>query len=144
MSANQVNSGQFTLQNRVVEELERAQPGQLWAADSTYVDRQEGFGYLTEVMNACSRRITGRHFSRVHDVLLMLTALCQAVSLRQLVSVIHHSDQAVQYLSKKYRYCCKWYGTKQSVWHVSKSYGKAAAEVVFATAITCSIHRSDG
>ncbi len=93
----------------------------------------EGFGYLTVVMDAGSRRIIGRSFSRSHDTELMLQALRQAGSYRPVAGVIHHSDRGVQYLSDRYRSYCEQQGIEQSVGRIGNSYDNAAAESVFTT-----------
>ncbi len=125
--------GQSAPQDQVARDFSRSQPDQWWVADSTYIRVPEGFGYLAVVMDACSRRLIGRHFSRTHDTQLMLTALHQAVSFRPPVGVIHHSDRGVQYLSDQYRTYCEQQGIQQSVERVGNSYDNAAAEAVFAT-----------
>ncbi len=119
--------------DRVCRDFHRSQPDQWWVADSTYIRVTEGFGYLAVVMDAGSRRLIGRSFSRSHDTELMLRALQQAVSYRPAAGVIHHSDRGVQYLSDRYRSYCEQQGIEQSVGRIGNSYDNAAAESVFAT-----------
>ena len=121
------SDGRQAPEDRVSRAFNREQLDELWVADSTYVRVQEGFGYLAVVMDACSRRIIGRSFSRNHDTELMLGAL------RQADGVVHHSERGVQYLSDSYRLRCEQHGIKQSVGRVGNSYDNAAAESVFAT-----------
>lgn len=85
-------------------------PNQVWVSDITYLSTHEGFVYLCLIMDAYSRQIVGW---AVHDSLEMqgcLNALKRAVktlpkSKNGCQSLIHHSDQGVQY-------CCKAYTTK--------------------------------
>ena len=128
-----VSSGRSAPEDRVSRDFNRERLDELWVADSTYIRVQEGFGYLAVVMDACSRRIIGRSFSRSHDTELMLGALQQAASYRQAEGVIHHSDRGVQYMSDSYRSWCERHGIEQSVGRIGNSYDNAAAESVFAT-----------
>ncbi len=128
-----VPGGRCAPEDRVSRDFNRERLDELWVADSTYIRVKEGFGYLAVVMDACSRRIIGRSFSRSHDTELMLGALQQAVSYRQADGVVHHSDRGVQYLSDSYRSRCEQHGIEQSVGRIGNSYDNAAAESVFAT-----------
>ena len=73
--------------------FERDQVDEVWIADSTYIQVQEGEGYLAVVMDLCSKRIVGHSLPRSYDVELMRTALRQTTSFRQAEGVIHHSDR---------------------------------------------------
>ena len=73
-----------------------------WVCDITYIRTVQGFVYLCLVMDAYSRKIVG--WSR-HDSLEMEGCLKALQSLPKGFdgqSLIHHSDQGVQY-------CCKAY-----------------------------------
>jgi putative transposase len=78
---------------------------QLWVADITYVRLEYEFVYLAAVLDVYSRRCLGWALSRNIDTELSLDALNKALNIRKdanLSSLIHHSDQGVQYASKEY------------------------------------------
>ena len=62
-----------------------------------------GFVYLAAILDACSRRVIGYAVSSGLDTTLTLEALRMAIAERKpSPSVIHHSDQGVQYASGEY------------------------------------------
>lgn len=76
---------------------------QLWVSDITYVRVGEGFGYLSLVTDAYSRKIVGYCLSRD------LTARGSVEALRMALAgnpetdgLIHHSDRGLQYYSSRY------------------------------------------
>ena len=78
-------------------------PNQLWVADITYVRLPQDFAYLAVILDAFSRRAIGWALSAHIDTALSLTALRMALQCRQIdPSLVHHSDQGVQYASDEY------------------------------------------
>lgn len=77
----------------------------VWVGDITYVPvRELGFGYLSLLLDLCSRRIVGWEFSESMQDDLVLSALHRAISVRQpAAGLIHHSDRGGQYASGRYR-----------------------------------------
>jgi putative transposase len=76
---------------------------QVWLADITYIRIRNGFVYLAAILDAYSRRVIGYAISRSLETSLALRALRMAIADRQPApSVIHHSDQGVQYASEEY------------------------------------------
>lgn len=81
-------------------------PDQCWAADFTYVPTRQGFCYVAFVTDIYSRRILGWTVSTSKTTLLVLSALRQALQLRQRTNtrftsdgLVHHSDAGSQYTS---------------------------------------------
>jgi transposase InsO family protein len=79
------------------------QPNRLWVSDITYVGIGTGFGYLSLVTDAYSRKIVG------HSLRLDLTALGPCTALSEALEanpererLIHHSDRGRQYYSRGY------------------------------------------
>ena len=76
---------------------------QLWVSDITYIRIREGFGYLSLITDAYSRKIVGYHLRGD------LTAKGPAAALRMALrsnpdreGLIHHSDRGLQYYSSQY------------------------------------------
>lgn len=88
----------------LIKDIVPIRPNQLWVADITYLETQEGFVYLSLITDAYSRKIVGYY---VADNLLAINsvkALKMALkSLEQKVDeLIHHSDRGIQYCSQEY------------------------------------------
>jgi transposase InsO family protein len=76
---------------------------QVWAADLTYIRIGNGFVYLAVILDLFSRRVIGWAISRHIDAELALSALRQAIAMREPPpGCIHHSDRGVQYLCNDY------------------------------------------
>jgi len=72
----------------------------LWAADITYVGTQEGFVYLSFILDVYSRKVVGWSMSDHLRTELVVDALEMALWRRQpSAGLIHHSDRGVQYTS---------------------------------------------
>ena len=85
----------------LVQDLEVAQPEQVWVADITYVRLQSDFVYLAVLMDVFTRAIRGWHLARSLDHILTLTALRRALEVYS-APQIHHSDQGIQYAATAY------------------------------------------
>jgi putative transposase len=76
---------------------------QVWLSDITYIRIRTGFVYLAAILDAFSRRVIGYGISRSLDTALTLEALRMAIAERHPTpSLIHHSDQGIQYASEEY------------------------------------------
>lgn len=77
---------------------------QLWVSDITYIETMEGFGYLSLVTDAYSRKIIGWEVGASLEAKFTVRALQMA--LRQLPkgtgNIFHHSDRGVQYCCDEY------------------------------------------
>lgn len=76
-----------------------------WATDTTYIHtQQDGWCYLSVVMDLYSRKIIGQAFSRRIDTALALSALDNAMIARKITkSLILHSDRGSQFTSNDYQ-----------------------------------------
>lgn len=78
-------------------------PNRLWVSDITYIRIGEGFGYLSLVTDAYSRKIVGYHLSERLSANGCVAALKMALkNNRQREGLIHHSDRGLQYHSTAY------------------------------------------
>jgi putative transposase len=77
---------------------------QLWVSDITYIETGEGFGYLSLVTDAYSRKIIGWELGPTLEAKYSVMALEEA--LNQLPkgesNVFHHSDRGIQYCCDEY------------------------------------------
>ncbi len=103
----------------------------LWVADITYIQMLKEFVFLAVIIDVFSRRCIGWELSRHIDTDLTLNALRNAFRTRKgddLKSLIHHSDQGVQYASKEYVDCLKRHGILVSMSRKGNPYDNAFAE----------------
>jgi transposase InsO family protein len=78
-------------------------PNQLWVSDITYIHLEDGFGYLSLITDAYSRKIVGFYLSKDLSARGPLNALKMAIKTNDVITgLIHHSDRGVQY-------CCDAY-----------------------------------
>ena len=80
-------------------------PNQIWVADITYVETDEGVCYLSLVTDAYSRKIVGWALGPTLETRYPLKALLMAlgtIPLEHAHALIHHSDRGCQYCSYEY------------------------------------------
>ncbi len=77
---------------------------QLWVSDITYIETAEGFGYLSLITDAYSRKIIGWELGETLEAKHTVKALQMALNQlpKGTVNVIHHSDRGVQYCCDDY------------------------------------------
>jgi len=110
------------------------QPNQAWVADITYIRLPTTFVYLACILDAWSRRCVGWQLSHTIDTQLTLTALNQAITVRQpAAGLIHHSDRGVQYASTTYVARLNSIGAQISMSAKGNPYDNAKAESFFKT-----------
>lgn len=77
---------------------------QLWVSDITYIRIGAGFGYLSLITDAYSRKIVGYHLSEDLTARGCVAALRMALKNNpEREGLIHHSDRGMQYYSEAYR-----------------------------------------
>jgi putative transposase len=87
----------------LAKELVPIRANQLWVSDITYIRTWEGFGYLSLVTDAYSRKIVGYHLSEDLRASGCVRALKMALAANpDRDDLIHHSDRGVQYYSVEY------------------------------------------
>jgi len=117
---------------------------QLWVADITYVHMAEEFAYLAIVLDAFSRRVVGWALESHLLASLATAALRMAIADRrpQPHSLIHHSDQGVQYACKDYATVLADHHIKASMSRVGNPYDNAKAERFMKTLKHEEVHAS--
>jgi transposase InsO family protein len=86
----------------LVKNLVLTRMDQVWNADITYIRILTGFVYLAALIDGFSRYIVGYALGRSLSPALTIAALLDAISKRNTGSLIHHSDQGLQYCSNDY------------------------------------------
>lgn len=77
---------------------------QIWVSDITYLKIKEGYGYISFITDAYSRKIVGYQLSDSLAAINSLKALKMALrtTIKPITGLIHHSDRGVQYCSSSY------------------------------------------
>ena len=75
----------------MIRDYQITRPDQVWCADITYIQLQQGFVYLAIILDIFTRGLRGWNLGRSLSTELALTALQRALSGRR-APEIHHSD----------------------------------------------------
>jgi len=88
----------------LIRGIELVRPEQVWVSDITYIDTQDGHGYLHLITDAYSKQIMGYELCGNMEAASTLKALQMAITNREYKdqALIHHSDRGLQYCSKLY------------------------------------------
>ena len=88
----------------IIKKYEPSGPEQIWASDITYVTTEKGFVYVSFVTDQYSKKIMGYHVHPTLEAKGPLTALRMAMNNRYKneTTLIHHSDQGIQYCCEEY------------------------------------------
>jgi putative transposase len=114
---------------------------QLWVADITYLRLAGQFLYLAVVLDAFSRRVLGWSVDERLDAGLAISALRQAMDLRQPdPGLVHHSDRGVQYASNAYVALLLEHGIVPSMSRAGNPYDNAKCESFMKTLKQEEIH----
>ncbi|MCJ8165009.1 IS3 family transposase [Pontibacter sp. E15-1] len=112
----------------LVEGLEITRPEQVFVSDNTYVPTREGFGYLSLVTDAYSKRIMGHCLAGDLRAEGPVQALRMAIGNRQYdQELIHQSDRGLQYCCADYQRILRKAGISPSM---TEQYDNAVAERV--------------
>lgn len=106
-------------------------PNQVWAADITYLRKNDTFMYLSLITDMYSRKIVGYHLGSRLDTAETLKALKMALKGKPKGSrPIHHSDRGCQYCSHDYVQVLKANGLDVSMTEQNHCAENALAERV--------------
>ena len=121
-------------ENLLKQDFKADKPNQRWASDITQVWTQQGWLYLSVVMDLFSRRIIGWAMDRSVCRHLVVEALTMALGYRQPDSpLIHHSDRGAQYTSDDFRDICRDNDITCSMSARGSCYDNAVVESFFAS-----------
>lgn len=117
-------------------------PNQKWACDLTYVFTEEGWLYLSVVIDLFSRKIVGWSMTDHLKGQGVAEALEMAIARRKPgEDLLHHSDRGVQYACDLYRSLLKEHGIAASMSRPGNCYDNAVAESFFGTLKTELVNR---
>jgi len=130
--------------NRLAAGPNPQRPNQIWAADITCVDTEQGWVYVAAILDLYSRRIVGWSVSSQINTALVLAALQMALCHRQPpAGLIFHSDRGVQYASLEYRQALAVAKLIASMSRRANCYDNAAMESFWSTLKLELIYRTE-
>jgi putative transposase len=130
--------------NHLNREFEASRPNEKWVGDITYLWTAAGWFYLAVVLDLFSKKVVGWCLSASPDTHLVLAALNQAATLRQITpttGILFHSDQGCQYTSHAYQDRLSKLGIKASMSRKGNCWDNAVMERFFRSLKTESISR---
>lgn len=128
------NHDQPIAPNRLAQAPKPTAPNQIWVADITYIQTQEGRLFLAAILDLYSRKIVGWAMSSTIDTALVLKALGMALLHRNPPQdLILHSDRGVQYASKDYRWALSQARLIASMSRKANCYDNASMESFWST-----------
>ena len=120
--------------NRLHQRFRITGINRVWLTDITYIDTDEGWVFLTAVLDLASRRIVGWSMNATLEQSGVLQALRQALGRRKpSTAVMIHSDRGSQYTSKAFRTLLKKHHLTQSMSGTGNCYDNAPMESFFGT-----------
>lgn len=129
--------------NRLDRDFAAAAPNQKWACDLTYIFTEEGWLYLSVVIDLYSRRIVGWSMSDDMKAASVAEALSMALMRRRPgVDLLHHSDRGVQYACQLYRTLLAEHEIECSMSRPGNCYDNAVVESFFGTLKSELVHRN--
>jgi putative transposase len=104
----------------------------IWLTDITYIDTEEGWLFLTVVLDLASRRVVGWSIRTTLEQLGPIQALRQALGRRRpSTTLIVHSDRGSQFTSHAFRALLHEHGISQSMSGTGNCYDNAPMESFF-------------
>lgn len=93
----------ITLKNILNEQFNPEKPNAVWCSDITYIWTEDGFVYLTSIMDLYSRKIIAWTLSETLEACHVVDTVRKAMKQRRVTSpLVLHSDRGSQYVSKAY------------------------------------------
>jgi transposase InsO family protein len=122
--------------NRLARDFAADAPDRKWACDLTYVPTDQGWLYLSVVLDLFSRRVVGWSMSDDLKAAGVAEALAMALARRKPdpgAGLLHHSDRGVQYACGPYRSMLGRHGITASMSRPGNCYDNAVVESFFGT-----------
>lgn len=118
-------------------------PNTVWASDITYVFTQEGWLYVSVVLDLFSRKVIGLSMSNRLQTTIVVQSLKQALCHRSPEGeLMHHSDRGCQYTSEGFREIAMKENIKLSMSAKGHCYDNAVLESFFHTLKTEHVYLS--
>lgn len=129
--------------NVLDRDFDASAPDAKWACDLTYIWTDEGWLYLSVVLDLFSRRVVGWSMTDHLRSEAVAEALSMALKGRRPgAGLLHHSDRGVQYACGAYRELLNEHGIQRSMSRSGNCYDNAAVESFFGTLKTELVHRT--
>ena len=123
----------LTVSNLLNRDFNASKPSMKWVSDITYIQTQEGFLYLTRVIDLYDRKVIG--WSLSHTMSTEETSLAawkMAIKNRSIKKgMLFHSYRGIQYASKKFTNLLDSYGVIRSMSRKGNCWDNAVAESFF-------------
>jgi transposase InsO family protein len=138
-----VDPGANPAPNLVNRDFTPQAPDRLWVGDITYIPTLEGWLYLADLLDCCSRKVVGWSLADHLRTDLPLAALRMAITARRPSPgrLVHHSDRGSQYTSAEYQNELAAHGITASMSRRGNCFDNAVAESFFATLKAELVHR---
>ena len=108
------------LKNIIKRNFNPEKPDTIWCTDITYIHTEEGFLYLSCIMDLYSRKIVAWQLGKTLETDHVVTAINKAIARTGKRPFVIHTDRGVQYTSQEYADCTdgiqKSYSPKGSPW----------------------------
>jgi transposase InsO family protein len=128
--------------NRLAQDFTTSAPNQKWACDLTYIFTDEGWLYLSVVIDLFSRRVIGWSMNDDLKARGVAEALSMALTRRRpREGLLHHSDRGVQYACALYRSTLAHHDITASMSRAGNCYDNAVVESFFGTLKSELVHR---
>jgi len=120
--------------NLLARNFDIDRPNRVWLSDITYLWTEEGWLYLTSLLDLCGRRVVGWGTSEALDADSTCRVLRRALTARRPApGLIHHSDRGVQYAGHAYQRILREHGITCSMSRKGNCWDNAPMESFFAT-----------
>lgn len=129
------NHGYTIAENYLNRNFYAARLAEKWVSDLTYIKTQEGWLYLTAVLDLADRKVVGWALSETMEAeVTSVAAWRMAVKNRPVTqSLLFHSDRGVQYACHQFRNQLKGMPVRQSMSRKGNCWDNAVAESFFKT-----------
>lgn len=141
VATTQTDSSLAVAPNTLDRGFSVSQVDQVWVADLTYLETEEGWLYLAAILDLGSRRVVGWAMEENLATPLPLRALRMALGHRK-PAQLHHSDRGCQYASHAYRAELARHGIDCSMSRRGNCWDNAPMESFFSTLKRELAHRS--
>jgi len=129
--------------NQLARDFAAKAPNRKWASDLTYVWTDQGWLYLSVVIDLFSRRVIGWSMSDDLKAAGAIEALEMAIKQRKPTEqLLHHSDRGVQYACEAYRERLEDRSITRSMSRSGNCYDNACVESFFGTLKSELVHRT--
>ncbi|WP_411824811.1 IS3 family transposase [Leptospira sp. 'Mane'] len=120
--------------NLLNQQFHVKKPNEVWVSDLTYIPYANGFLYLCQIKDLCTKKVVGWSIDTHMKTEMVLTALRNAViTQKPKEGLIFHSDRGSQYASTDFREALTFHKMNQSMSRKGNCYDNAPAESFFST-----------